>query len=611
MSNGGNAEPESGLQAQRFRAFDGWYLRMGQSRQLAYCPLTGEAKVLGNATARVLQGCAIGATLDEHAQALRRRLGLGPAQAATVRDQLNELVAAGLLVSDRTLIQRCRADCGANDPAPPIASLGIPIYEQPSTLRGSLGSFAEGSRRMGRALRFVVADGADDPQARRDNERALVELKEQFGCEITYIGAAEKAAFASVLSERAHVAPDIVRFAMLNDERCPVSTGGNRNALLFATLGELTLQVDAAAECALAPGPAMREGMTLTSEHDPTQLWFDDQEFGAAAARGPAAGDFLALHERLLGKSLAACLQDYRDADVNADGMAMSFLRRLQGGSGKVHVTSAGFAGHLDTGSEFALLRLDGAARDRLVRSADGYRRAMHARRVVRAVTNPTISDGTFCSGLNLGLDNREPLPPFMPVQGNEGGIFAMAVRATGEGHFGHLPWTILDRRPPQAKREPRAAASVRSGSIIEALVSSFQQTESAGAGKNLANLGSLLVELSTLPPRDFQEVLRQVSWRRAVRRINLLEQLLARHDHKPDFWAADVVAYLSTLREGLPQEHYVVPADLCIAFETQAAAILMQRLVLRFGQLLEAWLHLRRTALELRRRGQEIGRRI
>jgi hypothetical protein len=457
----------------------------------------------------------------------------------------------------------------------------------------------------------VVADGAGDPQARRDNEQALAEVKEQFGCEITYIGAAEKAAFASVLSERARVAPDIVRFAMLNDERCPVATGGNRNALLFATLGELTLQIDPAADCALAPGPAMREGLTLTSEHDPTQLWFEDQELGDAATRAPSNGDFLALHERLLGKSLAACLRDHRDADLNTDGMAMSFLRRLRGGSGKVHVTAAGFTGHLDTGSEFALLRLDGAARDRLVRSVDGYRRALHSRRVVRAVANATISDGAFCSGSNLGLDNREPLPPFMPVQGNEVGIFAKAVRAAGEGHFGHLPWTILYRRPPPATREPRAAASVRSGSIIEMLVSSFRQTESAGAGKNLASLGSLLVELSTLPPRDFQEVLRQASWRRAVQRINLLEQLLARHDHKPDYWAADVVAYLSTLREALPQEHYVVPADLGIAFETQAAAILMQRLVLRFGQLLEAWLHLRRTAQELRVQGQEIGRRI
>ena len=610
-STGSNTEPGSGLQAQRFRAFDGVHVRMGQSRQLAYCPLTGEAKVLGNALAGILRGCRSAATLDEHAEAVRRQLGLGQAQAQALRAQLGELAAAGLLVSERALIQRCREGSDANAAAPPISSLGVPTRDRPSSLRRSLGSFAESSRGLGRAMRFVVADGSDDPQARRDNERVLAGLKDQLRCAITYVGPGEKAIFARLLSERAHVEPDIVRFALLNDERCPVATGGNRNALLFATLGELAVQVDDDAECALAPGPALRERMTLTSARDPTQLWFDGEALGGAQARGAVAGDFFALHERLLGRAPAACLHGYRDADVDTDGMAMSFLRRLRGGGGRVHVTSVGFAGDMGAESGFSLLRLDGAARDRLVRSADDYRRIMQSRQVVRAVGNATVSDGASCSGVNLGLDNREPLPPFMPVQGNENGIFANAVRATGEGHFGYLPWTILRSRPPRSEPEPRAAASVRSGSIVEALVSSFQPPHSAGAEKNLADLGSLLVELATLPPRDFEEVLRRALWVRAVQRINLLEQLLARHDHRPDFWADDVVQYLSTLREALPQGHYVVPADLDVAFGTEAAAILMQRLVLKFGQLLGAWPHLRRTALEMRRQGHEIGRRV
>jgi hypothetical protein len=611
MSTSSQPAPDPSLQAQRFRAFDGLQVDMGQSRQLVYCPLTGEAKVLGKAMARVVQTCQSAATLDAHTEALRRLAGLTQAQAQAVRAQLGELAASGLLVSEAMLIERCRAGSDTNVAPPPISSLGIPTHERPASLRRSLGGFAENSRRLGRAMRFVVADGSDDPQARRDNERTLAEVKEEYGCEIAYIGPEEKAAFAGLLARHAHVAPDIVRFAVLNDERCPVSTGGNRNALLFATVGELTLQVDDDAECVLAPGPAMRHGITLSSGYDPTQLWFAGDELAAAQAGGPAAADFFALHERLLGQSLAACLQGLRDADVNTDGMAMSFLRRLRGDSNKVHVTSVGFAGDLGTGSAFSLLRLDADAHRRLVRSADDYRRSMHSQQVVRAVGNATISDGTFCMGLNLGLDNREPLPPFMPVQRNQDGIFAKAVRATGAGYFGHLPWTILHRRPQRWEHEPRAGASVSSGSIIEELVSSFRYTESAGAERNLANLGSLLVELGTQPPRDFREVLQRVAWMRAVQRINRLEQLLARHNHKPDFWAHDVVGYLSTLRDALTQEHYAVPSDLRAAFEPDAAAILMQRLVRKFGELLEAWPQLRRTALELRLQGREIGRRI
>ena len=69
MPTGGQLAPEPSLQAQRFRAFDGLQVAMGQSRQLVYCPLTGEAKVLGNAMARVVQTCQSAATLDAHTEA--------------------------------------------------------------------------------------------------------------------------------------------------------------------------------------------------------------------------------------------------------------------------------------------------------------------------------------------------------------------------------------------------------------------------------------------------------------------------------------------------------------------------------------------------------------
>jgi hypothetical protein len=105
--------------------------------------------------------------------------------------------------------------------------------------------------------------------------------------------------------------------------------------------------------------------------------------------------------------------------------------------------------------------------------------------------------------------------------------------------------------------------------------------------------------------------VLAQMTWGLAAQRSNWLEQLLARYGRKPDFWARDVAEYLCALREALPHEHYAIPADLRAAFEPQAAALLMQRLVLGYGRLLQAWPHLRRTALELRQQGQEIGRRI
>ena len=66
--------------------------------------------------------------------------------------------------------------------------------------------------------------------------------------------------------------------------------------------------------------------------------------------------------------------------------------------------------------SPLYLLALEGATRERLLRSEAEYRTALREQHVLRAVRRPTVCDGAYCMGLNLGLDNREMLPPFMPV---------------------------------------------------------------------------------------------------------------------------------------------------------------------------------------------------
>jgi len=583
---------------------------MGQSQQLVYSPLTDEARVLGDVTVRLLQGCRTAAALDEHTAALCAELGVAPAQAPAVRAQLDELAASGLLVTEQSLLERCLGSPAANIATPMISSLGIATHDRPLSLRGGLGSFAAKCRERGRSMRFLVADGSDAAEMRRENEDALRALKSQFGCAITYIDAKAKSDLCDVLSRRAEVAPDIVRFALLNDDRCPIATGGDRNALLLATAGELTLQIDDDVECAVAPGPGIAQSLTLTSAHDPTSFWPDVNE-GVEGPGGGASADVFALHEQLLGKSLADCLQGCRQEDVDTNGMLMSFARRLRGNGGAVHVTSLGLAGDLGTESEFSVLCAEGPARDRLVRSVDAYRRLVQSQQGVRAVSNTTISDGAFGSGSNLGLDNREPLPPFMPVQANQDRVFIRAVHATGNGLFGHLPWTI--RRSwtgPMTRQEP-ASASVQMGDIMEALVHFLEQSGGVFAEKNSADLGALLVELGMLPPPDFNEILQRNLWTRAMQRITALEQLLARHGRQPNFWADEVTRYLAGLRDALRGDDHAVPSDLSIVFGQEGASVLMQRLVVKFGRLLEVWPRLRETALELHLQGHPFGRSI
>jgi hypothetical protein len=609
MLRTGNSGPPLQSSKARFRLVDGLHLKMGPSQQLVYSPLTGEARMVDNATARLLQGCRTAASLDEHATVLVVLLGMEQAQIHAVRSQLDVLVAAGLLVAEQTLLERCVAGPAQSTATPRISSVGFGIGDRPIEPRMNIGSLAARLREQERSTRLLIADSSRTAESRRENEQVLTALRRRFGCDITYMGAEAKAAFAELLSKRAQVSPDILRFALLDDGPFPIATGRDYNALLLATVGELMVQVDGDADCTIIPSPESAPGVALTSVHDPTSFWPDDEQAQTQEHTVPV--DLCEVHERLLGKQLASCLQECRPEDIDTDGMRMSFVRRLRDKPCNVVVTSLGAADNLGTTSEFALLCQDGAARDRFVLSPDGYRRALRSRRAVRGVRKVTIGDSAFCGGLNLGLDNRAPLPPAMPGPTNLGGIFAATVRLTGRGCFGYLPWTIHHRDRPLTDDVWRACVSVLSGDIIEGLVQSLEQAEGSGTMWSLPKLGSLLVELGTLPLEDFNELVQRILWLRALQRINLLEQLLIKHDRRPKSWASVIAEYLSALRAELTHSDYILPLDLVAASGRGGASILMQRLVLEYGRLLEAWPSLRDAALELRMRGDLFGQTV
>jgi hypothetical protein len=130
-----------------------------------------------------------------------------------------------------------------------------------------------------------------------------------------------------------------------------------------------------------------------------------------------------------------------------------------------VLVTMLGAEGDAGMGSSLHLLTLDGDSRARLLASEAAYRHAVARRRVLRGVTRPTVGDGGFCMAMHLGLDGRGLLPPFLPVQRNQDGVFAALVRCClGGGLFGYLPRAVV-HRPPAPGARPTSHGRMPAGS--------------------------------------------------------------------------------------------------------------------------------------------------
>jgi hypothetical protein len=600
-----NSEPDA---ADQYRSFpDLIRFPSGESQALVYSLWSRSALMLSALGQHLLQGCTTFATLDEHAARLCRELSALPLQIDSVRRQLADLAAAGLLVARTELLDVVRRSGRADEPAAQIAAVGIPTCDRPRSLGACLTGHMEAARRHERSTQFVVID--DSVTARAENRRLLDALAQDSGVPIWHGGPEDKRRFAETLARQAGAPPDLALFALgIDRDDWPIATGGSRNALLLHTAGELLLQVDDDTLCPPLPAPDFSTEIALSAAFDPTESWFFSAAASSPAAGAAAATDLLGLHEQLLGRTIADCLADRAAPDLASTNAR--FFRRLASGEGRILTTATGVAGDSGMGSCVSLLLLDGASRTRLHRTEADYRSALHRRRWLRAVTRPTVTDGGYCMALNLGLDNRRLLPPFLPFQRNQDGVFGAALALCCGGFTGFLPW-LTPHDPPEERAfsHPEVAwrrvAQLQTGQLMQVLLGSFPQGPGhSTAERRLERLGQWLEEIASGDQRDFAEYLRLHAWNARARTASQLEAQLRRYGGQPEYWADDTRRALSAVVEALTAPHAELPSDLCEKWGPDQALTRFQGLVQRYGSLLRVWPSLVAAAKALRARG-------
>jgi hypothetical protein len=152
----------------------------------------------------------------------------------------------------------------------------------------------------------------------------------------------------------------------------------------------------------------------------------------------------------------------------------------------------------------------------------------------------------------------------------------------------------------------------LRTGQIVLALIQSLPALPAGSdCGARLRAVGGTLEEWGSLPPADFEELLRLCVWKLLSRQAVHLADQLQQFRGLPEFWGRDVRQVLAHLQDSLPSRQYVVPSDLRKVVGDDEARKLFQRLVGRFGQLLRCWPDLVEAARELRTRGIRLAARL
>lgn len=531
---------------------------LGASLELVYFPLQGVARVLS--PAQVNSACLL------------------YSQFRDVRSpDLAELEKCGMVVSLTELFERLGGCEVANSKQ--IAWLAIPTCNRPAELRRALHTYLMNFSRFERRPQILVAD---DSPAEGD---ALLAKQ---GFRILYVGSHQRRKLVELLAEGGEIPRDVLEFGLTPSEQM-TRTGANRNTILLYTAGQMVLMADDDTICepCFAPEQSHQPPLRLTSETDPTEFWFFADREAARSAAHLADFDILSKHEELLGRSVPSILLE---AGANSDvaGLCDHLLRSLWSGTGRIAVTSSGCVGDCGMHSGRGLRYHQGCGtRGRITASDCCYRMALSSREVIRQAPAVTICHGSPFCAMFAGLDNRECLPPFLPICRNQDSVFASILNCCAPGSYlGYLPWSLV--HDPSVRREYDTSGAARMSEIVIACVSGWKPPSSTSVEPRLQSLGTYLSDIASGTPAEFRETTLLALWRLAAQRVARAEFSLKRFGHSPLFWAADAERDIQSIAAATAHPDFGVPCDLC--GDKQERLKRAQLVVRQYGRLLYWW---------------------
>ena len=401
--------------------------------------------------------------------------------------------------------QGAAAPTGAAAREPRISGVGILTADRPALLERALTSYLEHAQRYRPQLEHVVFDDSKDVAGRHASLEIARRLGQKFQARVRFCGHVERRIFASRLAALAPVARESLTFALVQE--VGYTLGQNRNALLLDSVGELFFCADDDTVCRMATPPAPDAALRFSAGVDPADFWCFPSFVDACQAAGLVDRDLLAAHETLLGRTVRELLPS---------GAALDPLP-----GGRVAVTVNGLLGDCAWGSPFGLwhvpmgyLAFRGPSLDRLVASDDGYRQALRSRQVLRVTSSPVLADASFSMLTFWGLDNRELLPPNVPVNRGQDLVFGQVLSACAPGAvFGHVPLALVHEPvPPRRFWDREVMRSAGGVDLCRVLIEAIALNEAApgdmAGPERLRALGQHLTRLADLPDRPLGELL-------------------------------------------------------------------------------------------------------
>ena len=505
---------------------------------------------------------------------------------STLDSILNQLVSDGFLVSESLLRKELR-DSPTFDEDVEIETLGFISKNRPELLQTAIESHVHMCKNYGRSPKVVLVDSSNTRQNTRKNRGILESMKRDWGIQFSYIGIKEKETVCRALVA-VGIPLETVKFALFGSGDFAITAGANRNTLLLLTAGEMVYCADDDT-CCLAINEQEKERTLSFGFGDPTQIKFYENRAYFKKSLEFIEVDFLKEHERILGQTtqgLASNRGGRCALDLKMDSID-DYLRFTK--KKKILATFNGMWGDCGWGGPGHLF-MNEASTGMFIQK-EHYERIRVSRNIVRMVPNYIICNPSFCMSTFIGFDNRQTLPPFMPIMRNQDGIWGETVKQSmQDAYFGYLPFALGHLPPDRGQFEQEGLQgfpfNFRMCDLIRLIIGDQYINYSGQEG--LRVLGEGLKDLGNWELGFFKNYSESLLYTRLWDMRSLLQSHLRTFGDSNESWLKDVTASLSLIDQLLLNVD-TKPSTL-ISNWTQGSISMVQKNLVKFGELLIRW---------------------
>jgi hypothetical protein len=630
-------------QKEQYRSVDTGYFSLPEGNVISYSTYKDLFQVYSTNDVHLLSHCKEFRSLESHAKAfiykrqaqvlsqpsrfsvgnlqkyLRVKLleagldfPISNSQIRKVQQQLEQFARDGFLVSGTELRNSVlKAVSSFNisiEGRTTIQNIGIPTRNRGELLIHCIKALLEQTQLNNRTCTLHIIYDSES-HTNSDRHRGIVkQLCKNNKSDLFWMDRQHRYSLVRRIAKNSETPPDITAFALLGDPRCGLRTGSSRNTLLALSAGEPSLQIDDDVICRMLPSPWKEGGIALASESECRRYeFYKNNERIELDQSDRIKEDFFSLHETMLGKHPAELIRD--EPKVNIDKLGGSLLDKLGKPDTRIVTSCLGSWGDSGMYRHWQRLGLEGETFQRLVSNKSFYQDYLCTRKLLRTPAQTTIGDSPFCMAMNIGLDTSRLLPPFMPVQRNQDGIFGQLLYLCfKQACRGYLPYAIIHNPPDRPTQVDLTFAlsvgPLRTPDVLQAILWSLSQWPFGDdPAKNLFVVGTYLSDLGQLPLSQFKGKVRELCWQLIRNQMNYLHRCLDERYDAPGYWQADVKQVLSNFKELMKQEDLCIPCDLPGSATERLE--LFRELVGKFGQVLIHWPAMWEAAVNLNKNSE------